>query len=460
MLTIKENSRFARIGSFLFCVMEIQLLHERFLECHYVSIDSRSCQPGSIFFSLQGSTDGNQFAADALANGAAYAVVSHQKWVLDDRYILVDDCLQALQMLAQRHRRYLGIPVLALTGSNGKTTTKELIARVLATTFRVYATPGNYNNHIGVPLTLLGIPEGTELVIVEMGANAQGEIADLCALAEPQYGLITNIGKAHLDGFGGEEGVKIGKSELYRYIKAHDGLIFFNRDEVHLADLVGNYQSVVVYSAEALKADMHYVLDREDPQIQLHYRSGPNRIVGVRSWLYGLHNFKNIIAAITIGRYLGVPDSLICSAVAGYIPDNNRSQLIFSRTNTWIMDAYNANPSSMVMALRSLSRNEGQERIAILGDMYELGADSQKEHQAIIDLLITMETVEPVLVGASFGETNHPDHWPVLTSAQDLAFWLDQRNPSNMTILVKGSRGMTLEKGVEGWINDNGTGPA
>lgn len=452
-----KNSRFARIGSFLFCAMDIEQLHNCFLQSRHVTIDSRNCPPGAIFFALQGNADGNRFAADALANGAEYAVVDHQKWVLDDRYILVEDSLLALQKLAQIHRRYLGIPILALTGSNGKTTTKELIARVLGTTYRVYATPGNYNNHIGVPLTLLGIPDDTEMAVVEMGANAQGEIAGLCAIAEPQFGLITNIGKAHLDGFGGEEGVKKGKSELYRYIMAHQGLIFYNRDEAHLADLVGDYQPAVVYSAETAEADMQYVLDREDTRIQLHYYTGQDRIVSVKSSLFGVHNFRNILAAITIGRHFGVSDSLICSAISQYVPDNNRSQLIVSRTNTWIMDAYNANPSSMVMALRSLNLNEGQARMAILGDMFELGADSQKEHQAIIDLLITMDTIEPILVGVAFQATNHPDHWPTLATARDLAIWLDKRNPSNMTILVKGSRGIALEKGVQGWISENET---
>lgn len=437
--------------------MDSEQLHECFLQCGNVSIDSRNCPSGAIFFALQGNIDGNRFAADALANGAGYAVVDHQKWVLDDRYILVEDSLHALQSLARTHRRYLGIPVLALTGSNGKTTTKELIARVLGTTYRVYATPGNFNNHIGVPLTLLGVPDDTELIVVEMGANAQGEIAGLCAIAEPQYGLITNIGKAHLDGFGGEAGVKKGKSELYQYVMAHQGLIFYNRDETHLADLVGDYQPTVVYTAEPEEADMQYVMDREDTRIQLHYHAGPDRIVGVRSSLFGIHNFRNILAAITIGRHFGVSDSRICTAIAAYVPDNNRSQLIFSRTNTWIMDAYNANPSSMVMALRSLNLNEGPQRMVILGDMFELGTDAAKEHQAIIDLLMTMDNIEPVLVGDTFGATQHPDHWPSLATARDLAIWLDQRNPVNMTILVKGSRGIALENGVKGWISENGT---
>lgn len=455
-----KNSRFARNGSFLFCAMDIQLLHDRFLECRKVSIDSRNCPPEAIFFALQGKTDGNQFAADALANGAAFAVVSDKKWALDERYILVDDTLQSLQMLAQWHRRYLGIPVLALTGSNGKTTTKELIARVLGSTYRTYATPGNFNNHIGVPLTLLSVPDDTELIVVEMGANAQGEIAGLCAIAEPQFGLITNIGKAHLEGFGGEEGVKKGKSELYRYLMAHQGLIFYNRDEVHLADLVGDYQPAIDYAADDAQAGIQYVLDQADPRIQLHYHDGPNRIVGVSSSLYGIHNFRNLLAAITIGRHFGVSDARICSAIAGYIPDNNRSQIIVRGTNTWIMDAYNANPSSMVMALRSLGLSEGQNRIAILGDMYEQGDAAQKEHQAIVDLVITMENIEPVLVGETFRSTNHPDYWPTLTTAHDLALWLDQRNPTHMTILVKGSRGLALEKGVEKWINEAGIVPA
>ncbi len=440
--------------------MNISALHTLFLDCNRAVIDSRQCQQGDLFFALQGQVDGNRFAADALARGASYAIVDDQKWVANEQTLLVPDALKALQLLAQYHRRYLGIPILALTGSNGKTTTKELMARVLSQTYRVYATPGNFNNHIGVPLTLLGIPEDSEMVIVEMGANAQGEIADLCAIAEPDFGMITNIGKAHLEGFGGLEGVRKGKSELYRYLQDHKGLIFYSVDEPHLGDLVGRYQPCVTYSAQDVNADMHYVLDREAPEIQLHYMDGSGRRIDVQSPLYGVHNFRNIMAAITIGRHFSVPDAHICEAIGRYRPDNNRSQRILAGTNTWVMDAYNANPTSMAMALRSLDQSEGSGKMAILGDMLELGEDTGKEHQAIIDLLVGMTHVEPVLVGPAFSKTDHPAHWPALQSAQELDEWLAARQPEQMTILVKGSRGVALEKGVDRWINDSGIAPA
>ncbi|MCF8238952.1 MAG: UDP-N-acetylmuramoyl-tripeptide--D-alanyl-D-alanine ligase [Saprospiraceae bacterium] len=440
--------------------MESNALHALFLNCQRVVIDSRQCQSGDLFFALQGQVDGNRFAGDALDRGAKYAVVDHEKWVVDDRYILVSNVLTALQDLACYHRQYLGIPILGLTGSNGKTTTKELVARVLSAIFRVYSTPGNYNNHIGVPLTLLGIPEQTEIAIVEMGAGAQGEIAELCAIARPDCGMITNIGKAHLEGFGGLEGVRKGKSELYQYLMAHNGLIFYNRDEPHLPDLVRDYLPSISYSAEGRDADMQYVLDQEDPRIQLHFQHAAGRIVGIHSSLYGVHNFKNIIAAVTIGRHFGVGDVLICEAIASYIPDNNRSQRIVSGTNTWVMDAYNANPTSMAMALRSLDRSEAEDKMAILGDMLELGQDAAREHQAIIDLLKALGSIEPVLVGQSFAGTDYPTNWPALQSATEVTDWLTQRDPQHTTILVKGSRGMALEKGVAPWISGTGTEPA
>ncbi len=440
--------------------MESNVLHTLFLNCQRVVIDSRQCQTGDLFFALQGQADGNRFAEDALARGAKYAVIDNEKWVIDERTILVEHALQSLQDLARYHRQYLGIPIFGLTGSNGKTTTKELIARVLSTTYQVYATPGNYNNHIGVPLTLLGIPDSTELVIIEMGANAQGEIAALSAIAEPDYGMITNIGKAHLEGFGGMEGVRIGKSELFQYLKAHNGLIFYNQDEPHLLDLVGDYQPSISYSAEKEGADMHYVMDQEDPRIQLHYEPEMGRIVRLHSPLYGIHNVKNIMAAVTIGRHFGVTDEQIHEAIASYIPDNNRSQLVVSGTNTWVMDAYNANPSSMVMALRSLDRSEADGKMAILGDMLELGQETEREHQAVIDLLLELDSIEPVLVGPAFSQTDHPHDWPTLESALEVEKWLINRNPQHMTILVKGSRGMALEKGVERWISGSETAPA
>lgn len=422
-------------------------------------IDSRQVQPGDLFVALQGQTDGNRFALDALAKGARYALVDDDTYQGHSGCLVVPDSLSALQALATFHRRQLGIPILALTGSNGKTTTKELITRVLAQTRRVYATQGNYNNHIGVPLTLLAIPKETEMAIVEMGANAQGEIAALCRIAEPDFGLITNIGKAHLDGFGGEEGVKKGKREIYTFLMQLDRLIFYNRDEPHLGDLLGSYHPAVSYGTDDVEADMDYHLDREEPSIQLHYRIGPDKLVGVSSPLYGIHNYRNIITAITVGRYFGVPDHHICRAIATYRPDNNRSQIISVNGNTWIMDAYNANPTSMAMAIRSLQRMEGADKMAILGDMLELGEASTREHQKIVDLLRETD-IQPVLVGKAFKLVDCPASWVRVKEAMEVADWLRSVPPVGRIILVKGSRGIALESAVKDWISESASEPA
>lgn len=424
-----------------------------------MKIDSRQVQPGDLFVALKGQTDGNRFALDALANGARFAIVDDERYNGHEGCLVVPDTLKALQQLARFHRRNLAIPILALTGSNGKTTTKELITRVLAKTRKVYATPGNYNNHIGVPLTLLAIPEGTDMAIVEMGANAQGEIAELCMIAEPDFGLITNIGKAHLDGFGGEEGVKKGKSEIYSFLIAHDRPVFYNRDEPHLGDLLGDYHSVISYGTDDPGADMSYHLDREDPNIQLHYRVGSNKLVGVSSPLFGIHNYRNIITAITVGRYVEVPDHLICQAISSYIPDNNRSQIIHRNGNTWIMDAYNANPTSMTMAIRSLQRMAGLHKMAILGDMLELGDASLAEHQRIVDLL-RLTDIQPVLVGKAFAQVDCPALWVRLEEGKEVADWLRGAPPVDRTILVKGSRGIALESAVQEWISESASEPA
>ena len=454
-----ENSQSETAGSFLLCDVEITALYQRFLECREVRIDSRQVQPGDLFVALQGQMDGNRFALDALAKGARYALVDDQAYQGHEGCLVVPNALTALQDLARYHRRRLGIPILALTGSNGKTTTKELITRVLAQTRQVVATKGNYNNHIGVPLTLLSIPEGTDMAIIEMGANAQGEIAGLCRIAEPDFGLITNIGKAHLEGFGGEEGVRKGKREIYTFLIDQDRLIFYNRDEAHLGDLLGAYQPAVSYGTDDPGADMSYHLDRKEPSIQLHYRSGPGKLVGVSSPLYGVHNYRNIMTAITVGRYFGVPDHRICQAIATYSPDNNRSQIIHRNGNTWIMDAYNANPTSMAMAIRSLQRMEVANKMAILGDMLEMGESSGSEHQKIVDLLLNTD-IQPVLVGQAFLQVDCPEEWMRFEQAGEVAAWLREMLPAGRTILVKGSRGIALESAVQDWISENASEPA
>ena len=428
--------------------MEIADLHALFLASAGVQTDSRKCREGEIFFALKGAADGNRFVTDALAKGCSWAVADDPALEGTPRCILTDDALATLQALARYHRRYLGIPVLALTGSNGKTTTKELLARVLAERFRVWATPGNFNNHIGVPLTLLGIPQDIEFAVVEMGANAQGEIRDLCAIAEPDYGLITNIGKAHLEGFGGEEGVKKGKGEMYDFLKGHGRTIFYLSDEPHLPGMVGDYGPTVSGHLGADGGTDAYELLQEDPTVRLRFHEASGRAHIVESHLYGRHNARNIALALVVGRHFGIAPEALVRAVGSYSPTNNRSQVVQAGSNRIVLDAYNANPGSMAESLRSFAAMDGTRKLAILGDMRELGEASLREHQAVVDQIQGYPGIEVVLVGDFFPTTAHPAEWPCFPDAEAAGAWLKDRAPRDTVILVKGSRGIALERAV------------
>lgn len=419
-------------------------LYDLFCRHPRISTDTRCIGPDSLFFALRGATfDGNRFAAEALAKGAAYAVVDDPAVAAGDRYVVVGDALQALQELAREHRRALGIPILAVAGSNGKTTTKELVSRVLAERFETYATRGNLNNRIGVPLTLLAMTRDTQFGVVEMGASACGEIARLAAIAEPNYGLLTNIGRSHLEGFGGPEGIRRGKGELYDFLAAHGGRAFVRAEDETLIGMIAERPGLA-----------------SEPYSETLAR-------GIESRLTGDYNRFNIAAAVAIGRYFDVDEERIRHAIAGYAPDNNRSQRIETSRNTLIVDCYNANPSSMRAAIDGfLAEPLGgrTHRVLILGDMLELGAWSAEEHAAILRQALQDPEAELRLVGSEFCRAYHdlqsqeksfpqpsekqPELRVECYSARDeLAEALPAL--SDALVLLKGSHGIGLEKVID-----------
>ena len=418
--------------------MDIELLYTVWLEARAISTDSRKIVVGSIFFALRGDRfDGNTFATQALELGASYVVVDDESVVVagDRRYIFVEDVLTSLQQLANKHRSTLSIPVLALTGSNGKTTTKELARNVLSKKFKTHATEGNLNNHIGVPLTILSTPDDAQFLIVEMGANHQGEIDLLCQIAAPNYGMITNIGKAHLEGFGGVEGIKKGKSEMYRYLAQHGGKIFINSDDNVLMSLLPEKVKTIQYEVQTLLN----LIDAE-PTLKLDYRN-----VQVTTQLYGNNNLPNIAFAICVGEYFGVEQAEIIEAISEYTPDNNRSQILKIDTNIIIKDAYNANPSSMVLSIESFSKILGS-KVVVLGDMLELGEYAPSEHQKIIDLVNDKDFIDVIFIGHQFCSAGMGKRGNYFENTDLAKLYFHTKNYKNITILLKGSRGISVEK--------------
>ncbi len=426
-------------------------LYELFRQHPSVTTDSRNVPANSLFFALKGERfDGNAFAEKALEKGAAFAVIDSPDYKKDDHYLLVDDALQALQQLATHHRRQFHIPILAITGSNGKTTTKELVSRVLAARYPTHWTQGNLNNHIGVPLTLLRMPLTTEIAVIEMGANHQGEIDFMCHIAEPTHGLITNIGKAHLEGFGGIEGVKKGKSELYRYLGRTGGMAFINGSERFLPQLAESVSKKLFYQqspGNSIQDPYHIYLLEEQPLVKALFLSGHDVPREVHTQLSGIYNFSNVMTAIAVGKYFKVPALRIKEAIEGYVPENMHSQLLQRGSNTILLDAYNANPTSMRFAIENFARYHAKKRLAVLGDMLELGEDSTQEHQAIIALLEKLKIDQVVLVGSEFGKTKH--HFLHLENTAAAKKWFEEQGAEETHILVKGSRGMRLETILE-----------
>ncbi len=419
--------------------MTIDALYQLFLEFPKISTDTRKIEANSLFFALKGENfNGNSFAAEALKKGAAYAIIDEGEYVTGDRTILVDDVLKCLQGLATYHREQCKAKVIGLTGSNGKTTTKELIYAVLAKKYRSIATKGNLNNHIGVPLTLLSITSKTEFAIVEMGANHLHEIEFLCTLAQPDFGYITNFGKAHLEGFGSEQGIIEGKSELYEYLITRGKSIFMNADDKVQLTKLGTYINKFGFSTNNKQ---YYKIDYlgANPFVKINVEN-----TSIQTQLIGHYNFTNCCAAILIGKYFNVPVSDIRTALETYVPSNNRSQIVEKNGHRIILDAYNANPTSMRAALDSFKSIEGNLKIAFLGDMFELGTTAAAEHQQIADLAAEMDFYKVFLVGKNFGKSN--TKLDRFVSFESLSEYLKKHPLKKSTLLIKGSRGMALER--------------
>ena len=422
----------------------ISQLYQLYLTCNGITTDSRSVPEKSMFFALSGPTfNGNEFAQKALDQGAQFAVVDEKEFAIDDRFILVDNALEALQQLASHHRDQLDIPVIAITGSNGKTTTKELIAAVLQTKYVIHYTAGNLNNHIGLPITLLSASNSIDLLILEMGANHIGEIADLCKIGKPTHGLITNIGRAHLEGFGSMDGVIQAKTELYKYISAHNGTVFVNDEDHLLQECTSDIEDIMYYGMSPLSS-VYGVITHSHPSLQLNVRTQTESIT-IDSKLVGSYNFSNIMAALVVGEHFNV--ALKCSgqAIDEFIPKNNRSQIISKFGSQVILDAYNANPSSMEMAIQNIANLDGH-KIVVLGDMMELGNYQNEEHRHIIDLVLDLNFDQVILVGEYFKEASkESDALMLLNNAEEVKKHLNSLKLKMDWILIKGSRKMQLE---------------
>ncbi len=419
--------------------MTLEQLHALFLEHPKVSTDTRKIAENSIFFALKGDNfNGNAFVAEALDKGAAYAVIDESEFHIDERTILVDHVLETLQQLATYHRKHCKAKVISLTGSNGKTTTKELIYAVISKKYRTIATQGNLNNHIGVPLTLLSMQEDTEMAIVEMGANHQGEIAMLSNIAQPDFGYITNFGKAHLEGFGGVEGVIKGKSELYQFLMANNRYIFMNADDPIQREKLNGYAKKMGFSTEDHQF-YNIQLVQANPFVTLKVED-----VDIETQLIGKYNFSNCCAAILMGKYFNVPLTDVKSALESYQPQNNRSQILTKNGFKIVLDAYNANPTSMRAALENFSGMQETHKTVIIGDMFELGETAAEEHQVIADLVQELGFESAYLVGENFFGTQTP--LSKYRTFEDLKAHLSSHPLSKGTLLIKGSRGMALER--------------
>lgn len=411
--------------------MKIKELYKLYSKNYLVDTDTRKIRTGTIFFALKGENfNGNKFAKQALEKGASYCVVDEKKYATQENTILVNDVLTTLQELANYHRKQLSATIISLTGSNGKTTTKELIRTVLQTQFHTIATKGNLNNHIGVPLTLLSFTKDIEIGIVEMGANHQKEIEFLSNIAEPDFGYITNFGKAHLEGFGGVEGVIKGKSELYAFLKKNEKTAFVNPHDEKQMELTSNINRIPLNkNVEIVETHPYLKLDYNGKSIQTN--------------LVGTYNFSNILAAISIGEYFNVSKENIIKAIESYVSDNNRSQIISKEKNTLLLDAYNANPSSTLEALKNFQQINHPRKIVVLGDMFELGDDAEKEHQAIVDFCTSLSLDKMYFVGENYYQTSAIHKFE---NFENFSVYIKKHPIEDSFILIKGSRGMALER--------------
>ena len=423
--------------------MQLEKIYNLYLQHPQVQTDTRSLQKGDLFFALKGPNfNGNQYAATALSMGAVGVVIDEPIGIEGEHIFLVEDVLATLQALALHHRKQFTIPFLAITGSNGKTTTKELIHAVLSSTFKTYTTKGNLNNHIGVPLTLLSIQQDAEMAIIEMGANHQKEIESYCKIALPTHGLITNCGKAHLEGFGGVEGIRKGKGELFDHLALQSGTAFINSDLDYLEQMSEKISNKIFYGNKKGSTPSS-VIDTEK-LLGLEVTLSGNNQQKIFTQLVGAYNKANIDAAICIGLHFGISFDKIRNAIESYIPDNARSQLIKKGNNTIILDAYNANPTSMQAAIENFAKMEAEHKYLFLGGMMELGKDSIEEHQSLIGLLTRLKLNNTVLVGGDFAHVKHPFQFFEHVAAA--AEWLKDNLPSNSHLLIKGSRSTKMEK--------------
>lgn len=421
----------------------IDKLYNAYLASRHVTTDSRAITPGCIFFAFRGANfDGNAFAPQALEQGAALCVISDPQYKVDDRCIVVPDVLATLQELAREHRRHLTIPVIGITGTNGKTTTKELVHAVLARRYKTSATAGNFNNHLGVPLTILAIPADTQIAIVEMGANHPGEIAGLCSIADPDCGLITNVGRAHLEGFGSFDGVIRTKTELYRHLSAKNGLVFVNADNEHLMPIAKNIDHHLTYGSSA-EADTRGTYVGSDPYMHFYFEVGDN-VYNTHSHLLGAYNFDNAMAAVAVGLHFGVEPWDIKEAIEAYTPANQRSQWKETANNNLYLDCYNANPSSMAAALRAFSDIKAPHKAAIIGAMRELGSTSLEEHQRLVDTLDKSHLDYCLLIGPEFDGISLTNNTKHVNTTEEAITLLKEWGPKGYTILIKGSNSNRL----------------
>lgn len=427
--------------------MKTEQLYKIYLKNPQICTDTRKITTSCLFFALKGDNfDGNKFAQQAIESGAAYAIIDDAKYALHDRFIVVQDVLETLQDLARLHRKQLKIPVIGITGSNGKTTSKELIRSVLSQQFNTFATEGNLNNHIGVPLSILSVTSDCEIAIIEMGANHQQEIAFLCSIAQPSHGMITNIGKAHLEGFGGIEGVRIGKGELYEYLYKSGGIVFLNDDDQTLSNMARERGLVQTVGYGA--GDNNFVsarLKNSSPCLSIDWNLLGQSKHTAFSNLPGIYNFDNICAAICIGVYFNLSPEKINKGIHLYKPLNNRSQILETPNNTIICDYYNANPSSMIVALENLEATEAKSKVMILGDMFELGEESANEHRLILEKALLTKAQRRIFIGEEFYKLRGLEDSEFYKNTSQALEALNQHSVKKSTILLKGSRGMKLE---------------
>jgi UDP-N-acetylmuramoyl-tripeptide--D-alanyl-D-alanine ligase len=424
-------------------MVSIEKLYQHFLQSTGVCTDTRLLKPGNIFVALRGDNfDGNRFVQHALENGAMLAIADDPALAGMDNVVVTDNALATLQVLAKYHRRQLLIPVLAITGSNGKTTTKELIHAVLSTTYKTSTTQGNLNNHIGVPLTLLRIPADAEIAVVEMGANHQKEIESYCTYTLPTHGLITNCGKAHLEGFGGVEGVRKGKGELFDYLRLMGGKAFACTDFDYFAAMAAGMFEVFWYGTS--QGELNGKVIASDPFLTVELTKGFDKPLTIHTQLVGAYNVYNVLAACAVGRHFGVAAQKIAAAIAAYTPGNSRSQMVEKEGNHIVLDAYNANPTSMAAAIENFASLKTDNKMLFLGSMAELGPESRSEHENILELIGKYQWKQVVLVGAEFAAIPHP-YLQFDTSEQAAEWWKDHFSTGNY-LLVKGSRTARMEK--------------